>query len=854
MRNLIRMLRGQPVQLSPKQEAKMAKAQARADAMIAEAEAKGRAAQLEAAPYTPGGVGFDPNRPPPIGDMLKQAFQGFQDSVGEMFDDREGIIDRDPGANMNKPPPELEDPAERDRVAATERAARDLARAPYLAAAPPAIAFTRVGTTGRTQLEEVVEALRASGLSAAPERVFGVYRVPDRFDHNKNSENRAYVEWEIAHAPGALAPAADDVLITAFAREDHWVARRVGEPSVLDEDVAGTLCARAGLEPEDCFGLPRLLQIRGSDSEAEGKIWQAHVDGALVFSRPSEAVTRAHEQLMGEAPLALAARPVLPFYSRDPRLGVGRRVGLARPQRAAARPVAAAAPPEHVAGADDRLPRGRRGARRGLLRRAGHARRHGEGHRRPLDGEHAQELPLGAEAAERRRHGPRGASRPREIVVVAYRDRAEYQEGRARWGEYQDEVLRAKLDHLTRRAAGHRRRVPPHAVVRVGGLRHVQPARSDGRLPDALQPQPAAGPRALLREAALKPPLDAWQVGPGNRWAYQHVDEMVPTVVVSRGDGAVLDLPARPLDLDVGDFLETQYVDGLAVLHEGALVLEAYRNEMQPETLHLSQSVGKSVLGLLVGILQLDPATPVVEYVPEVAGSGYAGATVQHLLDMTAAIDFVEDYATFWRYDVACAWHPPHPDAPANTILEYLPTIGPAADWAHGERLHYSTPNTDLLGLVAERAGGAPLAELIARELWAPLGAERDALLTVDTRGDRGDRRRLLRDAARLRAARGAGAARRRRARPDRAGSRGSASGTRVRSTAAASRPRGRAATGCSGGGSRAARSRAASTGSSSRPTARRAWSSRSSAPGPRPRPPRRARAARADHATSARS
>jgi CubicO group peptidase (beta-lactamase class C family) len=213
---------------------------------------------------------------------------------------------------------------------------------------------------------------------------------------------------------------------------------------------------------------------------------------------------------------------------------------------------------------------------------------------------------------------------------------------------------------------------------------------------------------------------------------------MVPTVVVSRGDGPVLDLPAKPLPLDVGDFLDTQYVDGLAVLHDGALVLEAYRNDMEPGTLHLSQSVGKSVLGLLVGVLHgrgaLDPASPVVEHVPEVAGSGYDGATLQHLLDMTAAIDFVEDYATFWRYDVACAWHPPDASATANTILEYLPTIGPA-DWAHGERLHYSTPNTDLLGLVAERAGGAPLAELIARELWAPLGAERDALLTVDSAG-----------------------------------------------------------------------------------------------------------------------
>ena len=38
------------------------------------------------------------------------------------------------------------------------------------------------------------------------------------------------------------------------------------------------------------------------------------------------------------------------------------------------------------------------------------------------------------------------------------------------------------------------------------------------------------------------------------------------------------------------------------------------------------------------------------EHVPEVRGSGYDGATVRHLLDMTAVIDLVEDYAVdFWR-------------------------------------------------------------------------------------------------------------------------------------------------------------------------------------------------------------
>jgi len=224
--------------------------------------------------------------------------------------------------------------------------------------------------------------------------------------------------------------------------------------------------------------------------------------------------------------------------------------------------------------------------------------------------------------------------------------------------------------------------------------------------------------------------LEDWQVGPGNRWAYQHVDELVPTVVVSRGTGPVLELAERPLPLDVAD---PPYLDGLAVLRDGALVLERYANGMEASTLHLSQSVGKSVLGLLVGALRLDPAMAVTELVPELAGSGYDGARVQHLLDMTAAIDFVEDYADFWRYDAACAWHPLAPGVP-ETILDFLRTIGPAA-WAHGERFHYATPNTDLLGIVAERAGGAPLAELIARELWAPMGAERDALLTVDHAG-----------------------------------------------------------------------------------------------------------------------
>jgi CubicO group peptidase (beta-lactamase class C family) len=233
----------------------------------------------------------------------------------------------------------------------------------------------------------------------------------------------------------------------------------------------------------------------------------------------------------------------------------------------------------------------------------------------------------------------------------------------------------------------------------------------------------------------MQVPLDAWQVGPWNRWAYVHVDEVVTTAPIPRGDGPVAPLERGDADLD--DVLElllgTAHADGVAVVHDGRLVAERYGGEMTETSLHLSQSVGKSVLGLLVGILGIDTQELVTDRVPEVAGSGYEGATVQHLLDMTAAIDFVEDYEAFVRYDYACGWAPEVPGSP-GTILEFLPTIGPAA-WRHGERFHYATPNTDLLGLVAERAGGAPLAELFARELWGPMGAEQDAALTVDPNG-----------------------------------------------------------------------------------------------------------------------
>jgi hypothetical protein len=246
----------------------------------------------------------DPSRPlPPIRDLLKQAGEAgehFKDSLGELFDDRRDVLDPGPDANLNRPPPELEDPAERVPWAVAELAAREEARAPYLAAAQPQVELTRFATTGRAQLEDVVARLERFD----PARVYGVYRVPDRYELKHSNENKARIEWEIAHAPDAAAES--PVHFAAFNRAGHWLERRFGDPEVRDEDVAGELVARAGLDPEDCFGLPRVLQVRGSDHE-DGRSWRAHVDGILTLARaPLEA---AHQQLQQDAPLTIGPPP-----------------------------------------------------------------------------------------------------------------------------------------------------------------------------------------------------------------------------------------------------------------------------------------------------------------------------------------------------------------------------------------------------------------------------------------------------------------------------------------------------------------------------------------------------------------
>lgn len=242
---------------------------------------------------------------------------------------------------------------------------------------------------------------------------------------------------------------------------------------------------------------------------------------------------------------------------------------------------------------------------------------------------------------------------------------------------------------------------------------------------------------------------------PWNRWSFQHVADFLETAPVP-GPERALALPVEPIALeatplslpdlgrvDLAALLEETYCDGCLVWHDGRVIFERYFNGMTGSTLHLSQSMAKSVTaaaaGVLVGEGKLDPASMLVDYLPSLADTGYADATLRHVLDMTSGVKYVEDYeaqdSDVYVTDVAAGWRPPREGTAAlNTIRDQILTLRERTA-AHGVRWLYRSIETDVLAHCMEAAAGEKLTSLVSRLVWQPMGAGQAANFTVDADG-----------------------------------------------------------------------------------------------------------------------
>lgn len=256
----------------------------------------------------------------------------------------------------------------------------------------------------------------------------------------------------------------------------------------------------------------------------------------------------------------------------------------------------------------------------------------------------------------------------------------------------------------------------------------------------------------------MRVPTIDWDRAPWNRWSFQRVSELVPTARIRRGD-SVTPLPVASGNLDsltfrgldgkettFGQMLDDTYTDAMLVWKDGKILHESYHNGMTPQSVHLLQSVSKSVTsataGCLIGQGLLDPAAPITTYLPELSETAWNGATLQQVLDMTTGTRYSEDYeirdSDVGKTDYASGWKPAPEGLDTSTwpscMWEQILGLN-VADAEHGARFNYRSIETDVLAHAMERVSGQRLPQLISQHLWQPLGCEEDATITVDRAG-----------------------------------------------------------------------------------------------------------------------
>lgn len=240
--------------------------------------------------------------------------------------------------------------------------------------------------------------------------------------------------------------------------------------------------------------------------------------------------------------------------------------------------------------------------------------------------------------------------------------------------------------------------------------------------------------------------------------------ELLPTEEISRGLGAPVPLaypkPAEfanlrqaidglvfnPIGSDqtmaFRDSLYANYTDGMLIMHRGEVVYERYFGCLEEAGKHAVMSMTKSVTGLVAEIMvaegDLDDTALVRDIIPEIGSSAFATATVRQVMDMTTGVKYSEDYsdpeADIWLYSAAASPLPkPEGYVGPDGYWEYLQQVKPEGE--HGDRFHYKTINSDMLGWIVSRVSGKPVTTLASQRLWQKMGAEQDAYQTVDAKG-----------------------------------------------------------------------------------------------------------------------
>ena len=140
---------------------------------------------------------------------------------------------------------------------------------------------------------------------------------------------------------------------------------------------------------------------------------------------------------------------------------------------------------------------------------------------------------------------------------------------------------------------------------------------------------------------------------------YSHFDQLRPSnMIVAAPKPSHLQRAEQEIDLaydfqgkttTLSDYLEHTPATGLLIMQDRTILFEHYQYDRTDQDRFTSQSMAKTLVGLLVGmaihegrILSLDDT--VSAYVPELIGREAGRASLRSLLQMSSGLDFHEVY------------------------------------------------------------------------------------------------------------------------------------------------------------------------------------------------------------------
>jgi CubicO group peptidase (beta-lactamase class C family) len=181
-----------------------------------------------------------------------------------------------------------------------------------------------------------------------------------------------------------------------------------------------------------------------------------------------------------------------------------------------------------------------------------------------------------------------------------------------------------------------------------------------------------------------------------------------------------------PYFINLDDLVASHPVRSLLVIQRDTIKYEFYRNDIDTFELHPSYSMAKSFTSALLGIAieegfikSIDDS--VITYLPEISEvQNSEQLTIRHLLNHTSGFKkkLTTDINIYYARDIT-----KHLD---QLKIESLP----------GTKQEYINVNTQLLGMVLNRATKQSLSSYMQEKIWQPIQACSDAIWSTDKKND----------------------------------------------------------------------------------------------------------------------